>query len=126
MNLAELNGDERLALASLMKAVVLADGVASVDEHEWLADVVAELGADTYRTALDETERRFPDDATLKAFLAATGRPEARDLIYGTLLGGASADAPDRGELAILGWLADQWHIEVKFEGMPDDEDAEK
>ncbi len=125
MEIAELNGDERLALAALMKAVVMADGAASAEEHVWLADVVSRFGADAYRAALDQTDRRFPDETSLKKFLATTGRPDARDLIYGTLLGAATVDSTDRNEVALLDWLADAWHIEVVFEGLPEDEDED-
>jgi len=125
MNITELNGEERLALTALMKTIVLADGVASPEEHQWLVDVVDELGADTYRAALTETDRRFPDEETLKTFLAATGSKEARDVIYGTLLGAATANSMVHNELALLDWLAETWQIKVQFEGLPDDEERD-
>jgi len=116
MELTDLNADERTALVGLVKAVVLADHHVSEDELDEVQEIVDAFGADTYRTYLDSFDARFPDEESFKKFLKTITRQDARDLIYGTILAGAAADAIEGGESELLSWLADTWNVQVTFE----------
>jgi hypothetical protein len=74
------------------------------------------FGDDGYRALAAEADERFPDEATLKTFLATIRGQEARDLIYGTVLAAALPDVVDRHESSLLGWMATEWGITVQFE----------
>ena len=116
MELSELNADERTALVGLVKTIVMSDGNVSEDELEEVEQIVAGIGEEVYEASLDAFESRFLDEASFKKFLAGITRPEARDLIYGTILEAASADAIEVRESELLDWLAKTWNIEVKFD----------
>ena len=113
MNLSELNADERTALVGLVKAVILSDGKVSKNEIEEVQDIVEAFGEEAYRKHLDAFESRFLDEESFKRFLTTIGRQDARELIYGTVLVGASADAIEGHESELLKWLAEAWSVEV-------------
>lgn len=113
MELEDLNEDEKTALVGLVKAVVLSDGKVSEDEREEVDQIVAALGEEGYQRHLDLFESRFPDEVAFQKFLKTITRQDARDLIYGTVLSGAAADAIEGGESDLLSWLATAWNIEV-------------
>ncbi len=116
MELNELNREERLALVALMESVATSDLRSSADEAVEVAEVAAAFGEEAYRACLDESERRFQDEAALRAFLRTVQRPDARELIFGYAFDLAASDAVGRSETAILDWLALEWNIEVRFE----------
>ena len=113
MDLHELNDSERTALVGLVKAIVFADGRISEDEQDEVADIIDALGEESYQKHMDAFEERFPDEASFKKFLKTITRQEARELIYGTILDGAAADAIEGGESELLAWLATAWDLEV-------------
>jgi hypothetical protein len=96
--------------------VLKSDNRATEGEFEELGRVVDALGDDAYQRLADEVAARFADDAALRAFLPSVTRPEARELILGTLLDVAIADGIDVHESELLAWLAGVWSIEVEFE----------
>ena len=120
MDINDLNQDERLALVALLKAVIFAGERVPIEEIDELQDIVDELGEDTYQALLTEAEKRFSSEDDVREFLLKISRPDARELIYGTIMEMALTDSVDRGEAEVLGWLADAWKIEVEF----DDPDA--
>jgi len=120
MELKDLNGDERTALIGLMREVVMSDGNLTEDEIDEVAEIVEAFGEEGYQAALDAFEGRFSDEDSFRRFLATIKRQEARELIYGTVLQGAAADAIEGGESELLSWLADTWQIEVQIEDLPD------
>jgi Tellurite resistance protein TerB len=124
MELKDLNGDERTALVGLVRAVVMSDGNVSEDEIEEVAEIVDGFGEEGYQAAMDAFEGRFPDEKSFRTFLSGIQRQEARELIYGTLLQGAAADAIEGGESELLSWLADAWKIEVHLENSDEDEET--
>jgi hypothetical protein len=114
MNLTELDAEECLALVGLVKAVILSDGRVSEAETREVRKVVDALGSESYQRSLDAFDARFPDQKSFQSFLGTLVRPEARELIYGTILtGAASADTMDREESELLDWLAKLWNIET-------------
>ena len=124
MELKDLNGDERTALVGLVRAVVMADNQVSEDELEEVEDIVDAFGEEAYQAALDGFEGRFPDEEAFRQFLAGITRQDARELIYGTVLQGAAADAIEGGESELLAWLADAWKIELQVEDQDQDEET--
>jgi hypothetical protein len=125
MELKDLNGDERTALVGLVRAVVMADNQVSEDEIEEVEEIVDAFGEEAYQAALDGFEGRFPDEEAFRQFLVGITRQEARELIYGTVLQGAAADAIEGGESELLAWLADAWKIELQLQD-PDEEEETK
>ena len=126
MELEDLNPDERIALVGLVREVVLADNQISEDEIDEVAEIVDAFGDEGYQASVEAFDTRFSDEESFRRFLATITRQEARELIYGTVLQGAAADAIEGGESELLSWLADVWKIEVQVEDLPDGgEDAE-
>jgi hypothetical protein len=123
MELKDLNGDERTALVGLVREVVMADGNLSEDELDEVGEIVDAFGEQGYQKALDSFEARFSDEDSFRRFLSGITRQEARELIYGTVLQGAAADAIEGGESELLSWLADTWKIEVHIEDQPEDDE---
>lgn len=113
MKLADLNVDERTALVGLVKAVVLSDSIVSQDEIEEVREIVNAFGEESYRHLLDAFESRFPNEETFKVFLKTVVRQDARELIYGTVVTGAAADAIEGHESELLSWLAETWNVEM-------------
>lgn len=116
MELTDLRDNERLALVALVEVVVASDAAVSEDEQDQIAHIANAFGEDAYRALANEADERFPDEDTLKAFLAGLHRQEARELIYGTVLEAALPDVIDRHESSLLGWLATVWKITVQFD----------
>jgi uncharacterized tellurite resistance protein B-like protein len=116
MELSDLTHDERLALVALVKTVVASDAAVSEDEQAHIATLATVFGDEAYRALLTEADERFADEAELKPFLAALGRQEARELIYGIVLDAALPDLIDKHESSLLGWLASTWGITVQFD----------
>ena len=114
MELEDLNEDEKTALVGLVKAVVMADGKVSEDEVEEVDQIVAALGEESYQSHMDAFESRFTDELSFQKFLKTITRQDARELIYGTVLSGAAADAIEGGESELLSWLATAWNIEIQ------------
>jgi hypothetical protein len=121
MELRELNPEERVALAALIEFVVLASGHVTEDEEREIQEVVHEIGEDVYRKAVEEVDRRFPDEEAAKKFLLTITRPEARELIFGAVMGAAMTDTMEGHESTILDWVAKEWKLEVKYEEPPAD-----
>ena len=112
MNLNDLLPEESLALVALSRAVARADGAVTPLEGEAIAGMAAELGEATYRKLFAQAAASFPDEAALKKFLARIERPEARALIYESVLAVAAADAISEEEESLMVWLQEAWEIE--------------
>ncbi len=121
MTFNELGPDDRLALVALIKVVVLADGGVSEDEVAEIEDISEEFGEDEYRKLVDESDKRFKTEASLKKFLQTIENQDARELIYGVVLDAAMNEAIQGDEPALLQWLQKTWNVEVTFEGGPAD-----
>ena len=114
MEIGELSHEEQVALVGLLEAVTISDGTVSEGEQQEIGRVAAALGDDTYRELLDEAENRFTDWPALRACLAAIDNPQARELIYGTVMDEALVEANSETH-ARLRWLADTWDIDVEL-----------
>jgi hypothetical protein len=116
MELEDLNQDERTALVGLMKLTVMSDGNVSEDELEYVEELVDAFGSDAYESTLDAFEKRFKDGASFKTFLSQIGRQDARELIFGTVLEAAGAEAIEGPEAELLDWLTKTWNIKIEIE----------
>ena len=121
MEFRELNPDERVALAALIEFVVMASGHVTEDEEREIQAIVDEIGEDPCRKAVEEVDRRFPDEEAAKRFLETITRPEARELIFGAVMGAAMTDTIEGHESKILDWGAKEWKLEVKYEAPPEE-----
>jgi hypothetical protein len=118
MELGDLNQDERTALVGLMKLTVMSDGNVSEEELESVEELVDAFGEGGYQSTLDAFEKRFTDVESFKKFLKATGagREDARELIFGTVLEAAGAEAIEGSEAELLDWLGREWDIKIQIE----------
>jgi formylmethanofuran:tetrahydromethanopterin formyltransferase len=112
MNLNDLLPDESLALVALSRAIARADGVITPLEGQAIAVIAAEVGEATYRKLFAKAAASFPDQASLEKFLATIERPEARSLIYESILALAAADSISAEEEPLMAWLQETWEIE--------------
>ena len=74
--------------------------------------IAAELGEATYRKLFAKAAESFPDQAALEGFLASIERPEARALIYESILALAAADSISAEEEPLMAWLHETWKIQ--------------
>ena len=111
MKLSDLDQDERLALVGLIKGLLLADLNVTDDEAKLLPVLADEMGQAAFHEAFVQVPQRFADEDTFKKFLQATGRPEARALIYETLSKLAAVDGVSPGEGSQLKWLEAAWAL---------------
>jgi hypothetical protein len=116
MELSDLQYDERLALVALVELIGEANTGVTEEESARIQEIVAAFGQDAYRELAAEADERFTDEDALRDYLREIGRPEARELIYGTALGVAIGDTIQPGESALLDWLAEEWKIDVKYD----------
>jgi hypothetical protein len=116
MELGDLNSDERLALVALIEATAQADRKVSDEEEGVLGEVVETLGPEAYQESVELADKRFGSENDLKVFLRGIDRPEAREIIYGTVLELAMADVVTGHEPSLLSWLAETWQLESELE----------
>ena len=112
MQLIDLLPEESLALVALSRAIVRADGAITPLEGRAIAGMAAELGEATYRKLFAKAAESFPDQAALKVFLATIERPEARAIIYESILAVAAADSISAEEEPLIVWLHETWNIQ--------------
>ena len=112
MHLIDLFAEESLALVALTRAIASADGAISPLEGRAIAVIAAEIGEATYRKLFAKAAVSFPDQAALKEFLASIERPEARSLIYESILALAAADSISVEEEPLMAWLQETWEIQ--------------
>jgi uncharacterized tellurite resistance protein B-like protein len=112
MHLIDLLPEESLALVALSRAIARADGAITPLEGRVIAVMAAELGEATYRKLFAKAAESLPDEAALKEFLASIERPEARSLIYESILALAAADSISAEEEPLMVWLQETWEIQ--------------
>ena len=112
MQLIDLLPGESLALVALSRAIARADGVITPLEGRAIAAMAAELGEATYRNLFAKAAESFPDQAALEGFLTSIERPEARALIYESILALAAADSISAEEEPLIMWLHETWKIQ--------------
>ena len=122
MELKDLSPGDRVALAALVRFSVMSDGTLSENEAGEIGFLVTELGEEVYQAAVEVASQRVTDLPTLKAVLAEVTDPEARELIYGTLVEVAIPETIDPNESRLLELVAGAWGLTPTFEDFPADE----
>lgn len=117
MRLNELEMHERTVLVAALRLAVLADHRATEREAMVIDRVARELGASEYEAALERADHDAPDGAALEALAATVTRPEAREVIYATVMEVALADSVTPGDAPLLDGLAALWGLSVKIIG---------
>lgn len=117
MELGDLTHLEQLALLGLVQFIGESNRDVTEEESDSIATIVAALGEEHYRKVAAEADERFADEESLRNYLQTTGRPEARELIYGHALEVAMGDTIQASESDLLEWLAEQWDVQVRYEG---------
>jgi hypothetical protein len=111
MQFTDLHPDEQLALVALSRAIVRADDVVTAAEGRRVARIALEMGEETYRREFARAVESFPDEPSLRRFLESIQRPEARMLIYDTILDLAAADELAPAEEPLIRWLEQTWAV---------------
>lgn len=119
MALKDLSHDEQLALVALTEVAVISDRTITDQEVEHVEAIVDELGEDAFHALAEEAESRFSDRTSLKAFLATITRPEARELIIGTVLSETLADTLPHEQAVFIEWLAKAWNVTISINESP-------
>lgn len=125
MNLQDLSREEKLALVALTEVAVVSNRNVTEEELAQVDVVVEALGEDEFHQLAEEAETRFGDREKLKDFLLGVSNQEARELIYGTILTEALAEAMPHEEAGILEWLAAAWQIPVDIADAAEAAEAE-
>ena len=112
MQFTDLHPDEQLALVALSRAIVRADDSVTPAEGRRVARIALELGEEAYRREFARAVESFPDEASLKRFLESISRPEARSIIYDTILDLAAADELTPAEEPLIRWLEQAWGLQ--------------
>jgi hypothetical protein len=111
MTLDQMNEEERLALAGLLRMMVGLDGAFTPDESAALKDVAVELGEGPFWKLLESFDGRKHGD--VRALARQVTRKEVQELIYGLLYGVAITQTITSRENELLEWLASTWQVEV-------------
>ena len=127
-----LTEGELLALAGLLRVMVLADRQVDVHELDALERVghkVARtahvddpyrsaappaMGPDAFRSVFARASRELPDGAAVRAAAQGVERQEAREILFTILLEVAASNGIVPEEQAVLDWLKEQWSIEPR------------
>jgi uncharacterized tellurite resistance protein B-like protein len=115
-SVGDLPHDEQLALAGLLRRVVMAGGDVSEAEAQGLSEIADAIGAEAYAALMDEAATRFTNEEELQAFLAAIENQESREMIYGLVLMEAGFEGVNASEADLLAWLAMTWKITMETE----------
>lgn len=116
MTLNDLTHEEQVALAALSEMSLITDRELAEAEQAQLDEIVRELGEEKFRELLEEAETRFAGEDELRAFLKGITRPEARELIFGTVLNEALLETMPHAQSSFLEWLAGEWNVPVQID----------
>jgi hypothetical protein len=123
MTLTDLDPSEKLALAGLLRLAVKL-GHDAEEEADRVAHIAAQLGPDQLRALVDRAAEVIDDDETaFKAHMRAVTRPEAQELIYGTVYESAILGSLEPAERELLDWVAELWRLPVRDVDAPGSSD---
>lgn len=116
MTIQELSRDEKLALVALTEVAVISDRDVTDIEVAQVEAIVEELGEDLFHELAEEGEKRFAERTDLKKFLTTLTNPDARELIFGTVLNENLANTIPHEQAEFMDWLAKTWNLRVDVE----------
>ncbi len=108
----DLDENEQLALAALLRLLVRMDGQFSQAEQEALQEIALDFGEKRFWKVMEEAASKAPDEARIRAVAQSVTRLSARELIYGAVLGVAMSDVIQGGETSLLDWLRAEWKLD--------------
>ena len=111
MGLSQLNDEELVALAGLMREVIQADHEYTESERQCVDELAAEIGEERFARVFDEAKRSLTSRHEVKEHAKTVARPEARRAIFDFLMRLSAADGVDRDEEKPLRWLASWWDL---------------
>ncbi len=127
-----LTREELMALAGLLRVIVLADrevdgyeldalervggrvAVAGPAGDPYRAAAPEAMGPDAFRALFGEASRALPDAASVKAAAAAVERTEAREVIFALVFEVAAANGIVPEEQLVIDWLEQRWDLHPK------------
>lgn len=112
LTIAELEHGEKLVLVGLVRLMIRLDGEFSEDEREFLDDLVAELGEESFNALADEVTEKMQDEDAVRYYAERTQRQIAQELIYGTLFDLGAKGTIVSSESELLEWLRTTWKLE--------------
>ena len=110
-NLSQLSTEEQLAFAALTRTLIRADGHLSNEENEALRQLAADFGESEFWDLIDRAAREADTAEKVEQHARQVGRPQAQELIFGTLLELAIASGIEPAEAALLDKLTGLWNI---------------
>jgi len=116
MTINELSRNEKLALVALTEVAVISDRDVTDVEVAQVEAIVDELGEDLFQELAEEAESRFAERSALKTFLQTLTNPDARELIYGTVLSENLANTIPHEQAEFMDWLATVWNLRIDIE----------
>ncbi|UJR83820.1 TerB family tellurite resistance protein [Sandaracinus amylolyticus] len=112
MDFTQLNPQERLALAALVRTMVRLDRSYSSEESQRLHAIAEELGdPEAFWDEIERAEQNVSDGEKLEAVTRAVTRPEARELIVDVLESVAAAEVESPAEQKMLADLRALWNM---------------
>ena len=104
----QLEKQERLALAGLVRLIVRMDGQFSADEVAAVAALAREVGATDFWSQMAQAQTIEMDEL---GDLIEEVRPKVREWMYGVLTALAAVDGIEEAESDLLSWLEDTWEM---------------
>lgn len=114
LTLRDLDPIEAEALATLVRAIVAADGRLDEEERDALQRLAAEAGEERFWDMMDRAAADMNGPEAVLGVASRVERSEARELIYGALVDLAIAGTIQPSEDAILTRLSELWGIEAR------------
>ncbi len=112
MELKDLNDDELITLAGLMREVIRADHQYSDAEHVHVDKLKETLGETRFNAVFATAQKELGSLDEVKERAKQIENVEARRVIFGYLIGLAAADGVHGDEEKPLRWLASWWDFQ--------------
>ncbi|AKF03703.1 TerB family tellurite resistance protein [Sandaracinus amylolyticus] len=112
MDFTQLNPQERLALAALVRTMLRLDRSYSSEESERLHAIAEELGdPEAFWEAIERAAQSVTNERELEAVTRGVTRPESRELMLDVLESVAAAEVESSAELKMLADLRALWNM---------------
>jgi len=113
MAISDLTLGERVALVSLARNVIRADGQISSREAAAMQELARAVGPERFVEAIQAAQVQVPSVEEARRHAATVTAPRSRQLIYRLLHYMAESDGMSPNEEAELRWIAALWDLPV-------------
>ncbi len=110
MKFSDLDAQEQLALAGLVRLMVRMDGEFTPKEAAAVSALAREIGATSFWSMMTESQTMEMEE--LSDLVSELPRKTVREWMYGVLVGLAAVDGIDAAESELLSWLMEVWELE--------------